>query len=92
MSTEIGVYLGIGRFNKGTISAYSHEWSLSSKIGEIGGSDGYETVKVANSLVEIGELPDIDALIQKRHEELVKAEQERHASRMKELQNHFKAA
>lgn len=85
MSTKIGVYLGIGRYNKGDISAYASEYSINEMVGEISGCVGFETVKLANSMIELGDLPDIEALIKQRHDELVENERKRHEERMQEL-------
>lgn len=86
MSTKLSVYLGIGKHNKGTIHAFSNEVSKREEVGSISGTEGFETVKLCNSIVELGELPDIEALIAKRHTELLEAENERHRNRITELQ------
>lgn len=91
MSTKIAVYLGIGKFNKGTIHAFGNEMSKQELVGSINGSEGWETLKLCNSVIELGELPDIDALLAKRHQELVQVEHERHQARMSELEQ-IKAA
>lgn len=85
MSTKIAVYIGIGRLNKGSIHAHGSPYSLEEEVGTVCGSGGTETMKICNSVVELGELPDIDALVEKRREELKQAEKDRHAERMAEL-------
>lgn len=91
MSTKISVYLGIGKFNKGDISAHGTEFSQNESVGNIAGSEGFERLKLCNSVIELGELPDIDALVSQRHSELVQAELERHQAKIAELEQ-IKAA
>lgn len=85
MSTELSIWLGIGYQNKGDITANNYASSMEAEVGDISGTSGFERVKLANSIVELGELPDIDALISKRHQELVEAEMQRHEERLTEI-------
>lgn len=91
MSTKIAIFIGIGKHNKGDITAFGYEHSIKQKIGDISGDEGFEKVKLSNSIVELGELPDISALIKQRHDEMIEAEKLRHEMRMKEL-NEIQAA
>jgi len=91
MSTKLSIWLGIGRLNKGDITANNYDFFENVEVGSINGDSGAEKVKLADSLIELGELPDIDALIAQRHQELIDAEESRHQERMEEL-NKIQAA
>lgn len=85
MPTKIGVYYGVGKFNKGEIFAYSAPYYLADALHTISGDEGFERVKIADTVLELGELPDFDKLMRNKREELIKQEQERHFNRMKAI-------
>lgn len=91
MSTNIAVYIGIGQYNKGEITAVADAYNLERKVGEVYGSDGLEKLKLCNSVTELGEIPDVNELIAKRHNELIEKENERHQRRLNQI-NQIQAA
>lgn len=92
MSTKLAFYYGVGKFNKGDITATAYPHFLEEELHTITGDDGFERVKIANRVIDLGEMPDFSRLIEQKRAQLLEAAKARYEESVKRIESDYKAA